>query len=204
MTIRFKTLQRFGRIGSILAAPAVLFLFFQPNVGQLSRPLEIVSNVFLFSLGGIGALAAILIRAGVVQFTYSEADKHTLMYQMSKYVALRERGIWGATFSRRYYESFDLDKEKSHDSTLEPPKPPEELVKIVSILCKGVGFAFIAGGIISLLLACILLFKNGNDAIMLAAAFFGGSIFNIVVGTMVVRYMPRFMLGRFQSGRKRF
>ena len=114
MILRFKTWQRFTKVGCILAVPAVTLLFVQPDVGPWSRPLEIGAYVFIFSLGGLGGLIAILLRAGVVEFRYSEADRRTLTYRLSKHVAEQERGIWGSTFSRRYYESFD--REDSEDS----------------------------------------------------------------------------------------
>jgi hypothetical protein len=94
----------------------MLFLFVQPDVGAWSRPLEIASYLFIFSLGGLGGLVAILLRAGVVEFCYSEADRHTLTYRLSRHVADQERGIWGSTFSRRYFESFEREGRHSDDS----------------------------------------------------------------------------------------
>jgi hypothetical protein len=72
MTLRFKTWQRLTGIGCIFAVPAILFLLLQPEVGAWSLPLEIGCYVFLLSLGGVGGLLAILLRAGVAEFHYPE------------------------------------------------------------------------------------------------------------------------------------
>jgi hypothetical protein len=73
--------------------------------------LEIAAYVFIFSLGGLGGLLAILSRTGVIQFTYSDADKRTLTYRLSKLVAEMEHGQ-GRGFSARYYESLGVTQPK--------------------------------------------------------------------------------------------
>ena len=80
MHIRYQTWRKFTRVGSILVIPAVLFLFIPPDLGVWSHRLEIGAYIFIFSLGGLGGVLAILLRAGVVQFTYSDSDKRTLTY----------------------------------------------------------------------------------------------------------------------------
>ena len=72
MILRFKTWQWLTRIGTSFTVPAILFLFLQPEVGTWSLPLEIGCYVFFLSLGGLGGLLAILLRAGVVEFHYPE------------------------------------------------------------------------------------------------------------------------------------
>ena len=114
MTIRQQTWRRFTRVGSILALPVVLFLFLRPDWGVWSNRLKIASYIFLFSVGGVGALLAILTRVGFVRMIYSEADKRSMDYKMSKLVAETERNQQRG-FSDSYYESLGV----------EPPKPKE-------------------------------------------------------------------------------
>jgi hypothetical protein len=85
------------------------------------------------------------------------------------------------------------------------PRPPENLVKImVPILCKIVGITSIVFGAIFLPMGCIFFFMHGKNSKLVGGVFIGGSILQIVIGFLVVRYMPRFMLGRYQSLRDRF
>lgn len=84
MTIRYQTWRKFTRVGSIVVIPFVLFLFLRPRWGVWSHPLEIASYIVLFSFAGAGALLAILTRVGVVRMIYSDADKQSISYMMSK------------------------------------------------------------------------------------------------------------------------
>jgi len=84
MKIRYQTWRRFTRVGSILAVPFGLFLFVRPHWGIWTHRLEIVSYIVLFSFAGAGALLAILTRTGVVRMIYSDADKQSISYMMSK------------------------------------------------------------------------------------------------------------------------
>jgi len=84
MTIRYKTWRRITRVGSIIAVPIALFLFVRPHWGVWTHRLEIVSYIILFSFAGAGALLAILTRVGVVRIIYSDAEKQSISYMMSK------------------------------------------------------------------------------------------------------------------------
>jgi len=84
MTIRYQKWRRFARVGSIVVIPFVLFLFFRPHWGAWSRRLEIISYIVLFSLAGAGALLATLTRVGVVRMIYTDADKQSISYMMSR------------------------------------------------------------------------------------------------------------------------
>ena len=84
MTIRYKTWRRIARVGSIIAVPFALFLFVRPHWGVWTHRLEIVSYIVLFSFAGAGALLAILTRVGVVRMIYSDAEKQSISYMMSK------------------------------------------------------------------------------------------------------------------------
>jgi len=80
------------------------------------------------------------------------------------------------------------------------PRPPEDLVrKLIPLLSKIVGISFIVGGAIFLLIGCVLLFLHKENTTLIGAVFIGGSIINIVLGFIVVRFVPRFMLGIFHS-----
>jgi hypothetical protein len=85
----------------------VLLLFFRPDFGAWTHTLKIVSYIIIFSLGGSGALMAIFARVGIVQLIYSDADKQTSSYKMSRMVAERERGQ-GSGFSDSYYENLGV------------------------------------------------------------------------------------------------
>ena len=71
-------------MGSILAIPFALFLFFRPDFGAWTHTLKIVSYIVLFSFAGSGALLAIFTRVGIVRMIYSDADKQSMSYMMSK------------------------------------------------------------------------------------------------------------------------
>ena len=86
-----------------------------------------------------------------------------------------------------------------------PILPPEDLIRtMVPILCKIVGISFIVLGAIFLPMGGIFLFMHGENSKLVGGVFIGGSIFQIAIGILVVRYMPKFMLGRYQSYRDRF
>jgi len=89
----------------------MLFLFIQPDLGAWNHQLEIAAYIFIFSLGGLGGLLAILSRVGIVQVTYSDADKRTWGYRLSKFVAEVEHSQ-GRGFSDRYYESLGVTPPK--------------------------------------------------------------------------------------------
>lgn len=80
------------------------------------------------------------------------------------------------------------------------PRPPEGLVKkTVPIICKIVGIGFIVGGAIFLPIGCLLLVLHKENTTVIGAVFVGGSILQIVLGIAIVRYVPRIMIGIFQS-----
>ena len=79
------------------------------------------------------------------------------------------------------------------------PRPPEGLVrKLVPILAKIVGIAFIFFGVIFLLIGVVLLFVRAENSALIGTVFVCGSIFHIALGFLVVRFVPRFMLGIFE------
>ncbi|HWZ93619.1 MAG TPA: hypothetical protein VNW30_00325 [Opitutaceae bacterium] len=79
-------------------------------------------------------------------------------------------------------------------------RPPEDLVsKLIPLLSKIVGFSFIVGGAIFLPIGCVLLFLHKENTALIGAVFIGGSIVNIALGFIVLRFIPRFMLGIFRS-----
>ena len=67
-----------------------------------------------FLLGGLGALVAILERTGIVQFIYSDADKETMHYKMSKHVATVEL-CHKRKFADSYYENLGLKPPKQDE-----------------------------------------------------------------------------------------
>jgi len=78
MTVRYQTWRRFTRVASILALPAVAVIFLQPG-----RAFEVVAYVFIFGVSVSGALVAILLRAGGLRFTYTDADRQSIEYRVS-------------------------------------------------------------------------------------------------------------------------
>jgi hypothetical protein len=119
MIIRYQAWRRFARIGGILAIPVTLFLFFQPDVGAWTHTLEILAYLFIILLAVSGALLAIFTRAGVIQLTYSDADRQSLSYKMSRSVAEREQ-IRKRGFSDRYYEGLEVKPPKRKESDDKP------------------------------------------------------------------------------------
>jgi len=168
----------------------VLFLFFEPNVGAWHQALEIAAFTYIFSIGGLGALLALLTRAGVVEFVYSDADKDTFEYKMAKMVAERERhNSLGAKFSERYFQSFDIEKNDSAETV--SARPPEGVTKLLSLLPKIVGIAFIVGGVIFFAVGLALLFVHADNTKLIGVVFIGGSIVNIVLGVVAVRFWQK-------------
>jgi hypothetical protein len=120
MTLRYQTWRRFTRVGSILALPVVLFLFVHPSWGAWSHRLEIAAYIFLFSLGGTGALLAILTRTGIVRMIYSDSDKQSMHYKMSRNIAENEQDAQ-FKFSDSYYEGLDVKPPGPSESGKKPP-----------------------------------------------------------------------------------
>jgi len=106
MNIKASSWNRFCWIGSVPAGLAALFLVVGPDRGTLASVLTVLSYAYMGFLGGTGALVAILTRFGVVVFVYSDRDKQTMFYRMSKYCAASEKGIWGGFFSKKYYDTY--------------------------------------------------------------------------------------------------
>jgi hypothetical protein len=97
----------------------VLFLFVRPDWGVWSHWLKISAYIFLFSLGGSGALLAILMRVGIVRMIYSDNDKQSMPYRMSKAVAEMEQSQQRG-FSDGYYENLGVKPPKRGDSDGKP------------------------------------------------------------------------------------
>ena len=108
-------------MGSILVLPVGMFLFFRPDFGAWTHPLKILSYVIIISLGGSGALLAVLTRAGIVQFIYCDADKQTMSYKMKQSVAEMEQ-IQKRDFSDSYYDGLGVKPPKRDDSDDKPHK----------------------------------------------------------------------------------
>jgi hypothetical protein len=70
----------------------------------------------LFSFAGSGALLAILTRAGIVQMVYSDRDKQSMDYKVSKFAAEMEQSQRRG-YSDSYYQNLGVEppKEKSPD-----------------------------------------------------------------------------------------
>ena len=79
MTFRYSSWRWFTRVASILAIPAVAVLFIQPG-----RTFEIAAYVFVFGVGASGALVGILFRTGALRFTYTDADRRSFSYRLSR------------------------------------------------------------------------------------------------------------------------
>jgi hypothetical protein len=120
MTIRYQMWRKFVRVGSILALPFALFLFMRPDWGVWSRWLTVAAYIFLFSLGGAGALLAILTRTGIIQMIYSDGDKQSMHYKIAKGVAEREQNNRFG-FSDSYYENLDVKQSKQNEPDAPPP-----------------------------------------------------------------------------------
>ena len=115
MIVRYRLWRRFTRIAIILALPAVLYLILRPEVGSLTKSLQIASLIFSILLGCSGVAVAILVRVGILQFHYADDDRRRLDYPMAKFVAEVEQSQ-GRSFSHHYYESFGLTPPKQKRS----------------------------------------------------------------------------------------
>jgi hypothetical protein len=83
------------------------------------------------------------------------------------------------------------------------PLPPEDLVKkMVPILCRVIGVAFIVGGVVGMVLVPVFLFAKGKNALLFVLVFCGGSVLNLAVGFVLIKYMPTFMLPLFRKLRE--
>ena len=91
----------------VVAIPLAVIDFLDLDLGILS----IVAFPSLVVFGCTGALVAILERAGIVQFSFTEDDKRRLHYRMAKFVAEMEMHH-GRKFSPRYYQTYGLDRGK--------------------------------------------------------------------------------------------
>jgi hypothetical protein len=104
-------------VGSFLAIPFALLLWFRPHFGAWTDVVWYGNLVVLFLFAGSGALLAILTRAGAVELTHSDADKQTTSYKMAKKVAEMEQSQ-GREYSEHYYESMGVkppERKRSDD-----------------------------------------------------------------------------------------
>ena len=119
MKIRYQTWRRVTRVGTILVIPVILFLFLRPDWGVWGDRLTIPAYIILFSLPVAGALLAILTRAGVVRMVYSDTEKQSLNYRLSKIGAELEQRQ-GRGFSKSYYENLDVKPSEEKNSDGKP------------------------------------------------------------------------------------
>lgn len=83
------------------------------------------------------------------------------------------------------------------------PLPPEDLFKkIVPIICGIVGAFFVIGGMVCMVLLAVFLFGKGENTHKACLVLLGVSVANLSVGTVVIRYMPKFMLSQLQKLKK--
>jgi hypothetical protein len=199
MKIKSQIFSRWGRIACVPACAGALFVTFGPDVGGWNHAIKIVAFIYMFSLGGLGALLALLTRFGVVQFIYSDSEKNTFDYKIAKGQAeLELPSSFGKRSSPHYYQSFDLDKNN--------PSPPDSsenpLEKFRIILSKIIGISFILGGVIFLAAGCVLLFLHGKNTKLIGGVFVAGSVLNIILGVVVIKFFPKFMSGRFSPDKR--
>ena len=117
MKIRSDIYRRFRWPARILFAASVFVAVDKPDVGAWSHLCEIAAYITLSLILGLGVLLTILLRVGVVQFVYSDADKRTFDYKMTKQLAgLEQHSRLGSHYSKRYFESYDMEKKYSDDS----------------------------------------------------------------------------------------
>lgn len=73
--------------------------------------------------------------------------------------------------------------------------PSENLVtKMVPLLCRVVGIAFIMGGILEMVLIPIVFFGEGEHVAVVVVAFSVSAVFSIGVGGVIIKYLPKIML----------
>ena len=121
MQIQSKIWWRFSVVSGIVVLPCSLFLVFGPDLGTWNRVLEVGASLFIFFVGGFGALFAVFVKFGMVQLSYSEADRKTWHYKLSRYVAQKEFEKMRYVFSQRYFESVDLGELAPTNPTSPPP-----------------------------------------------------------------------------------
>ena len=81
--------------------------------------------------------------------------------------------------------------------------PSENLVtKMVPLLCRIVGIAFIMGGIFELILIPILFLGEGENVAVVVVALSVSAIFSIGVGIVIIKYFQKIMLALFQKIRE--
>ena len=117
MKIRSDIYRKLGWPVRILFGASVFFVMDEPDMGTWNHFLETAACVTLSLILGLGGLLTILLRVGIVQFVYSDTDKQTFGYKTSKLLAeLEQHSGLGSHFSKRYFESYDIEKKDSDDS----------------------------------------------------------------------------------------
>jgi len=58
-------------------------------------------------------------------------------------------------------------------------------------------------GSLFLVIGIVLLFSRTQNSLLIGGVFVGGSIFHIVLGFIVTRFCPGFVLGIFESLRRK-
>ncbi len=81
--------------------------------------MEVTIIIFCASVAGSGALVAIFMRTGFIQFTYSDADKQSMGYKMSQTVAEMEL-IQKRGFSDSYYDGLGVKPPKKKEPDDKP------------------------------------------------------------------------------------
>ena len=111
MKIKFSTWTWYVRIMKYLAAPIIILDFWRPTWwSPTAIKISFVALVLFMALPG--ALMALLLRMGKIQFVYSDTDKNKPAYKISKFVAEQEQqnSSVGKIYSSEYYKSFDDSK----------------------------------------------------------------------------------------------
>ena len=119
MTIQAKLLRMLAFVMPVIGIAAVILDNYDFG-GRLGHALHVVACPFMIVVGCLGALAAILQRAGIIRFHYTDDDKRGLLYRMARFVAEMEHSH-GRPWSHHYYESYGLaspNQSKPHE------KPP--------------------------------------------------------------------------------
>jgi hypothetical protein len=111
MTIQNKTWRRYGWLGAIISIPTTIYLFWEPDFGQYTEPLQITAYAIMIFFGGSGMVVAILERFGVLKFSYTDDDRQRWGYRMCRSMAEMELNH-GRPFSLHYYENYRLTPEQ--------------------------------------------------------------------------------------------
>lgn len=83
------------------------------------------------------------------------------------------------------------------------PFPPQELFnKMVPVISRLVGIAFMVGGALELLIIPFLFLGEGENITVFAIILFVSAVFSIGVGIVVLKYMPGLMLSISQKIRE--